>query len=106
MDGDDTPGTLNEELFCEGGAHDTVISDEAVRIKEGTSADAGDNDGETTTEHLGEIANEGTTKHSAEVSDDLGHGDFVVAEFELVLQHGRVEILGSVGLHIHDVSAK
>ena len=40
MDGDDAPGTLNAELFEEGGGDDGVRGGECVGIKEGAADDA------------------------------------------------------------------
>lgn len=56
MDRDDTPGALDEELFPECGPDYAVVADEAVRIDESAAADAGDDNTESSAEHLREVS--------------------------------------------------
>lgn len=56
MDRDDAPGALDEELLPECGADYTVVADEAVRVDESAAADAGDDNAESSAEHLREVS--------------------------------------------------
>lgn len=98
VDGDDTPCALHAELFKEGGGHDVVVRDKGVGVEERAANNANEDDGEAATEDLTGPAAGGTTSQGAEVSDDLGDGDGIGGEVELILKHGWVEILGAVGL--------
>lgn len=102
VDGDDAPGALDAELLEKGGGHDGVGADKGVRVEEGATDDAAADDAEAAADGLGEEADDGAAGHGAEVGDDLGNGDLVGREVELVLQHGRVEILAAVA---HEVEA-
>ena len=97
MDGNHAPRTLHAELFEESGSDDSLAANEAVRVQKRAAEDRDDDNAEATTEHLRQVAHGGSTGHSAEIGDDLGDGDGVGGELVLVLQHGRVEILGAVG---------
>lgn len=98
VDGDNAPGALHAELLKEGGGHDALVLDEGVRVEESAADDADYDDGEAAAEDLAGPAAEGAARQGAQVGDDLGDGDGVLGEFELVAQHGGVQILGAVGL--------
>lgn len=102
MDWDDAPCTLDAELFEERGCHDGVRGGEGVGVKESATDHADEDDGETTTENLRTVSDHGSTGHSAEVGDHLCYSHGVGTEVVLVLQHGWVEILGTMG---HKVEA-
>ena len=96
------PSTLHAKLLKVSRRDDLGAVGESIRVQEGTSDDGDENDGEAAAEDLRSIADDGATGHGAEVGDNLGDGDLVGGEAELVLQHGRVEVLGAVG---HEVEA-
>jgi hypothetical protein len=98
MDWDDTPSTLDAELFEECGCDDGVRGSEGVGVKESTTDYANEDDGETTTENLRAVSDHGSTGHGAEICDNLCYGDGIGTEIVLVRQHGWVDILGTVGL--------
>lgn len=100
MDRDDSPRTLDAELLEEGGGNDGVRGREGVGIEERAADHADEDDGESPTEYLRAVADHSSASHSAKVCDDLGYGYGIGAEIVLVLQHGRVQILGAVGLDL------
>lgn len=102
MDGNDTPSALNTELLEEGSCDDGLGGGEGVGVKQGTTDDASHDDGETTTEDGRAVAHGGSSSNGTKVGNDLGNGDRVGVEQVLVLEHGGVEILTSVG---HEVEA-
>lgn len=98
MDGDDTPSALHAELLEEGRRHDGFGMHKGIGVQQGTADDGDGDDGEPAAKDLTRPAAEGTTGQGAEIGDDLGDGDGVGGEFELVRQHGGVEVLRAVGL--------
>lgn len=91
MDRDDAPRTLDAELLEKGRGNDTLVADKGVWIEERATYDANDDDAEPPAERLREEAYHGAASHGAKVGHNLGYSNGVGAEFELILQHGRVE---------------
>jgi hypothetical protein len=102
MDGDDTPSTLDAELLEESSCDDGLGRGEGVGVKEGTTDDASHDDSKTATEDGRAVTHGGSSSDSTKVSNNLSDGDRVGVELVLVLEHGGVEILTSVG---HEVEA-
>lgn len=102
MNGYNTPGALDGELFEEGGGDDPLVGDESVGVEQGTTDDAHHDDTKPTTKDLGAESNNGTSGDGAHVGDNLRHGDLVCVESELVLEQCRVQILRAVR---HEVEA-
>ena len=96
MDRDDTPCALHAELLEESCGNDGVGLDEGVRIKQCSTDNAHDDDGEATAENLRAVANDGSASNRTQISHDLGDCNGIGAEFELVGEHGRIEILRTV----------
>jgi len=96
------PSALHAKLLEKGGSDDFRIIDESIRVQQRTPDNRHENDGEAAAEDLRGVADDGAAGHGAEVCDDLGDGDCVGGEAELVLEHGGVEILGPMG---HEVEA-
>lgn len=101
MDGDDAPCALHAELLEEGSRHDGFVVHEGIGVQQGTTDDGDDDDGEAAAKDLTRPAAEGTAGQGTEVGDDLGDGDGVGGEAELVRQHGGIEVLRAVGLFDH-----
>lgn len=101
MDGDDPPGALDEELLEEGHCSNSWSVDMGIRVQERASGKTGDDDGEPPAQHLAAIPCDGTAKNSTGIGNDLCHSDFVGREAMLAGQHGRIEVLRSVGLYIY-----
>lgn len=102
VDGDDAPGALDAELLEKGGGHDGLVADEAVGVQQGAANDAAEHDAEAAADRLAAEADDGAARHGAQVGDDLRHRHSRLAEAELVLEHGRVQILRAVA---HEVEA-
>ena len=102
VDGDDPPGALDAELFEKGRGYDFGVADVRVGVEDGAADDGDDNDGEAPAEDLRAVADDRAACHGAEVGDDLGDGDGVSGELVLILQHERIEVLGTVG---HEVES-
>lgn len=128
MNGDYTPGSLDAKLLKEGGCNNTMVGHERVRIKEGTANNTHHHDTKTAAKYLRGKPDNSTTKHGAKIGNDsvdvsaskyylyvgyeqekfpdendvLGDRNFVCAKVILVLQHGRIEILGAMR---HEVEA-
>lgn len=56
------------------------------------------NDAESATKELGHEPNDCSTSDCAEICDDLGDGNGIRAELELIREHCRVKILTTVRL--------
>ena len=97
MNRNHTPGALNTELLKESRGDNALAGNKGVRIQESAANDTHDNNTESSTEDLTAETDNSTTEHCAEVGDDLSDGDRIGTEIELVLQHRRVQVLGSVG---------
>ena len=73
MNGNDTPCSLDAELFEEGSGHDLLAADKGIRVDEGAAEDGNDNNAEPTAEDLGAVTDNSAAGHGTEVGDDLGH---------------------------------
>lgn len=102
MDGDDTPCALDAELLEKCRGNDGLSADESVRVEQSAADDAARNDADSATDRLREESDDCTAGHGAEVGHDLCHGDLGLGETQLVLEHGGIQILTSVG---HEVEA-
>ena len=102
MDWDHAPCALHTKLLKVGRGHDLFVANEAIRVQYCTTDDRDEDNREAASEDLGGVPDEGTARHSAEISDHLCDGDGIGGEVVLVLQHGRVDILRTVG---HEVEA-
>ena len=100
MDGDNTPGPLDAELFEEGCGDDGAGGRVCVGVEESTAEDGYDNYGEATTKYLGTVTDQSTTGHSTEIGDNLNNGYSVCGEIVLIFKHGWVEILGTMRLDL------
>ena len=98
MNGDDTPRALDAELLEEGGRGDLLGAREGVGVQQGAADDGDDDDTKAAAEDLAAVADQSAAGEGAEVGDDLSDGDSVGVEVVLVFEHGRVEVLGAVGL--------
>ena len=49
---------------------------------------------------MGAVADDCTTCHGSQIRDDLGDGNGVGGEFELIFKHERIQVLGAVGHEI------
>lgn len=96
MDGDHAPGALDAELFEKGRGDDGFGAGECVRVQECPSDDADEDDAEAAAKDLGAVSNRRSTCHRSEIGNDLRHCHGVGGEFELVRQHCRIEILGTM----------
>jgi hypothetical protein len=96
------PSALHAKLLKISRRDDPSAIDKGVRVQQRATNYGDENDGEAAAEDLRGIADDGAAGHGAEVGDDLGDGDVVGGEAELVLQHGGIEVLGAVG---HEVEA-
>lgn len=102
VNGNDSPSALHAELLEESSGHDGRVVHKGVGVEQSTADNAADDDAEATADRLAHETNNGTASHGAQVSNDLGHGDLVGTESQLVRQHGRVQILAAVA---HEVEA-
>jgi hypothetical protein len=98
MDWDNSPRTLNTELFKEGCGDDSMARGESVWVKKSTSDDGDEDDGKSSTKDLRGITDDSASSHGAKVGNHLCYGDRVGAKVVLVLEHSWVQILGSMGL--------
>lgn len=102
MNGNHAPSALDAELLEEGGSGNAVVADKSVGVEEGAADDAAGHDGEAAAKELAQVADGGAADDGAEVGDDLGDGDHVGGEAELVAEHDGVDVLAAVG---HEVEA-
>jgi len=96
VDRNDAPGSLDAELFEEGGGDDAVIADEAVRIQQGATNNTDKDDTEPTSEDGTAISNDCASEHCAEIGDNLCDGYLVRGEAVLTAQHCWIQILASM----------
>lgn len=96
MDWDHTPCALDAELLEEGRGDDGFGAGECVRVEECPSDDADEDDAEAAAEYLGAVSDRGAARHRSKIGNHLRHCHCVGGEFELVRQHCRVEILGTM----------
>lgn len=102
MDGDDAPGALDAELFEERRSDDGSVVDVGVRVQKSSPNNGNEDDRESTSEYLRAVSDHRSSSHGAKVGHYLGNSDRIGGEVVLVGQHGRVQILRSVG---HEVEA-
>jgi hypothetical protein len=95
---DDTPCTLYTKLHKKGSCNDPIITDIGVWVEHGGASYTHDDYAESSAEDLRRVAHYRATKHGAEVSNDLGDGDSVGGKVVLIFEHGRIEVLRTVGL--------
>lgn len=93
MDRNDAPGALDTELLEEGRCNHCVGAGEGVRVQKRAADDANEDDAESSPEDLRAVANGRAASHSSQISHNLCDCDGVRGEFELVCQHGRVNVL-------------
>lgn len=103
MDRNDTPRSLDTELLEKGSRDNGRVADESIGIEQGAANDATSDDADSTANRLTAETDDSATKHSSQVSDNLGDSDLVLGKVELVLQHGRVQVLATVA---HEVEAR
>lgn len=63
MNGDNTPCSLNAELFEEGGSNNAVVSNESIGVQNSATNNADDHDAETTAEDGTAVSDCGTAEH-------------------------------------------
>lgn len=106
MNWDHTPRTLDAELLEECGSHDRFRRRERVWIQERTSNDADDDDAESSAKYLRTVSHHSATGHGSEIGDNHGDRRGIRGEFELISEHGRVEILTAVAREVHPAHEK
>ena len=84
MDWDDSPGTLNAELFEKCGSHDAAVAHEGVWIQKSTPENTDDDDAEAAAEYLAEVTDGGAAGQGSEIGNHLGDGDSVVGKVILI----------------------
>lgn len=103
VNGDDTPGALDAELLEECRGHDGLAAHKTVGVEQRRTDDAAANNAKPSPQRLRREAHDRTAQHRTQVRHDLCDGDLVLAKLELVLQHGRVQILTAMA---HKVEAR
>lgn len=98
MDGNHTPRALHTELLEERRRHHFLGRHEGVGVEERAADNAYHDNGEPATEDLAGPAAQRTTGQGTQVRHDLGYRHGGLREAKLILQHGRVQVLGSVRL--------
>ena len=102
MNWDDTPGTLDAELFKESGCDHSVRGSVGVWIEKGAAEDTHADDAEPTAKDLATVPDRCAPGDSAQVCHDLGHCYRIGRKQILILQHGRIQVLTTMG---HEVEA-
>ncbi|KAG7887644.1 hypothetical protein KL936_004341 [Ogataea polymorpha] len=102
MDWNDTPGALDAKLQEKGPGVDSSAFDERPRVQQCGTADAADEDRETSADEVGEVADDNTAHKSADVGHAVRHSGPVVRIVVQLRQHRRIQVLGAVG---HEVEA-
>jgi hypothetical protein len=95
---DDTPCTLYTKLLKKGSSNNPIITDISVRVEQGAASYTHDDYAESSAEDLRRVADYLAAKHGTEVSDDLSDGDSVSGKAVFIFEHGRIEVLRTVGL--------
>ena len=95
---DDTPCTLYTKLLKKGCSNNPIITDISVRVEQGAASYTYDDYAESSAEDLRRVADYRAAKHGAEVGDDLSDGDSVSRKAVSIFEHGRIEVLRTVGL--------
>jgi hypothetical protein len=92
------PSSLDAKLLEEGGGDYSFRGGKSIWEEKSATDYADYDDREATTKDLRAIANDCATRHGPEVGYDLSYGYSIGAEVVLILQHGWIQILGSVRL--------
>jgi len=93
----DTESTLDEELQEEDSSINTVVSDISPWVDHGTSTNAADHNGQSSTQEVGEVSNNKTSDKGTDVGKTVGNGGSVVRETQLLGQESWVQVLRTVG---------
>lgn len=96
MDGHDSPGALDAELFEEGDCDDACVADVGVGVQEGGADHADYDDGDAPAEDLADVAYCHAASYGADVGDYLGHGEGIAGKSVLVLEERGVDVLRAV----------
>ena len=102
VDWDDSPSALHAELLEERRRSDLLRLHERIRIQQCATENADDDDAEAPAEYLRRVADNGAASNSAKVRNHLRDGDLIGIKVQLVLEHGRIQILAAVR---HEVEA-
>lgn len=101
VDGNDTPGTLDEELDHEAGSRQTALSGRQNPSWNEASGDEGSaNDSATAPEPLRGVTKDSTTNTSTGLHQDGGAGRASGAEVLLLLHECGVRVLAGVGVEV------
>ena len=101
VDGNDTPGTLDEELDHEAGSRETALGggEDPGGNEESRHESSADN-GATTTEPLRDVTEDSTTNTGTSLHEDGSASGTGGAEVLLLLHEGGVGVLAGVGVEV------
>ncbi|KAG7866132.1 hypothetical protein KL918_004121 [Ogataea parapolymorpha] len=102
MDWNDTPGALDAKLQEKGARVDSSAFDERPWVQQRGTADAADEDRQTSADEVGKVADDNTAHESADVGHAVRHSGSVVRIVVQLRQHRRIQVLGAVR---HEVEA-
>jgi len=91
------------ELLKESSRNNRRVANKGVRIQQSATNDTAHNNADSSANRLTAKPDNCAASHSTQIRYNLSNSDFVLGEVELVLQHGRIQILTTVA---HKVEAR